>query len=311
LEEDEPAIIGFMVEYFYKGDVSVDATVGTSQNPIDLGSTPRNSSPAPSAQDLQQHSDLGRISYPDNPLVNSAWLSRANAAQNPVQNSTPSFPFGYTNSNQGVQHSSSSVSVTSYLPARRPVSGLFNYQNDHTDLMERRIFAGPSSSPIAPAVNAQNLVTLASIYVVAEKYDVQPLKLLTQTKYEAIVSKAWNTEHFVRSLEVIYDGTQEMSEPDSLRDLAIKTAAMHAKELMIREDFMNLCKDRGDFATDVLQASLVQTQAAATAASRPGGSGVPRCSRNSSHPVYIHTPRTYGPPMALRYKCAVCNNFID
>jgi hypothetical protein len=341
LEEDEPTIIGYMLEYFYKGDVNIDATIGTSQNPIDLESKSQNSNPAPTVRGRQQSSDSGRISFPaNNPSSNSGWFPQP--LQSPVNNSTQSLPFGYTNSNQAVNSSFSSVSftstnpITSYHPARNAVTGLFSIQDNQYEIsmetrilprdrpspasMETRLFPrkrpgspsiSPTVNPAVPTVNPQNLVTLAAIYVVAEKYDVQPLKLLAQTKYEAILTKAWNTEHFVKSLEVIYDGTPEMSEPDSLRDLAIKTAATHATELMARGDFKDLCKDRGDLTTEVLQAFLLQSQAAVADAARSGGSGIPRCRNNISHPVYINTPRTYGPPVAVRYKCAVCNSFLD
>jgi hypothetical protein len=266
-----------MLEYLYTGNVSIDSTAGSSENPIDLEPVPQGANAVPSSYHGIQR-----------PAVSS--------------NPAPQLPFGYSplvTSNQGANFSSFSSSGSFYPPT--------TFTTSFSNLRGNETFLDVPPSPVTPPVNPQNLVTLAAIYCTAEKYDVQPLKVLAKGKYESILSSGWNTEYFVDSLKLIYDGTPEMSEPDSLRDLAIKTAATHAKELMDRGEFLSLCKERGDFATDVLKASLQQTSTSDT-----GGSGIPRCRVNSNHAIHVvQASRSFNGQITQRYKCAVCNTFID
>jgi hypothetical protein len=75
---------------------------------------------------------------------------------------------------------------------------------------------------------------------------------------------------------------------------------------------MDLCKERGDFATDVFKASLQQGQTAAADPMGTAGSGIPMCRNDNSHAVYgLWASRTYGGPIMQRYKCTVCNSFVD
>jgi hypothetical protein len=305
LEEDDPHVIGFMLEYFYKGDLSIEANIGTSENPIDLESTPQLPAPPPllppSVQVSLMETRMFPRQYPGGPLLSQGQMNNPvnpaiNLINNSINGSAASLPFGYQPIGQSIQRS--------YAIIPQPSFGPSGFTHPFVDTLP--------PPPITPPVDPQNLVTLAAIYVVAEKYDVQPLKVLAKIKYESILPTAWNTKHFVESLELIYDGLPEMTEPDSLRDLAIKTAAAHAKELMNREEFMDLCKERGDFATDVFKASLQQNQTSAADTAGAGPSGLPRCRNDSGHMIYgLGASRTYGGPMMQRYKCAVCNAFVD
>jgi hypothetical protein len=261
-----------MLEYFYTGNISIDATAGSSENPIDLESAPQ-SSTAGAGSHMIYPAHTSPFSY--SPLVNST---------------------------QGLNLSSFNFGYASLPPLPPPLNipslPTFSFPGNET-------LPDVSQSPITPPVNSQNLVTLAAIYVCAEKWDIQPLKTLAKEKYGSILSSAWNTEHFVHSLKLIYDGTPDTSEPDGLRELAIKAAATHAKELLDRGEFLNLCKERGDLATDVLKASLHQT-------SEDGGSGIPRCRVNSNHAIHVvQGTRTFNSQASQRYKCAVCSIFID
>jgi hypothetical protein len=292
-----------MLEYFYKGDISLDANDGLCDNPIDLETVPPSSSSPSLPQNNQQYTQAGTqftgliMGFGHTPVQTSV-----QNMQTQVQMVPPYAPVGYW-------PPSIPPLPTIIYPTPRPgpgVSNLFDFSN------EQPVIDTPQT-PATPPVNPENLLTLAAIYIVADKYDVQPLKVLAKTKYESILATAWNTKQFVESLEMIYDGLPEMSEPDMLRDLAIKTAATHAKELMDREEFMTLFQERGDFATDVFKASLHQNQSQAGTSMPDVGSGIPRCWINNSHAVNaMYAPRTYpGQHPVLRYKCAVCNLFID
>jgi hypothetical protein len=99
------------------------------------------------------------------------------------------------------------------------------------------------------------LLNNALAFVLGDKYDVSGFKNLAKVKYEAALPDYWNSASFVASLKLLYEAT-----PDSernLKDIAIKTAGEHAKELMDRGEFRALCKANGEIAFDVLAASLV------------------------------------------------------
>jgi hypothetical protein len=215
-----------MLEYFYKGNITLEATEVSSEKPVDLESAPRSSTEEPGLRER------------GHPIRGHGYHA-----------STSSIPFSYStrgNSMQGASlGSAGSGSGSGYgLPLSNSLGSFGNFSASTF-----------YNAPVSP----QNLVTLAEIYIIAEKYDVQPLKILVKEKYESLLSSGWNTEYFVDSLQLIYDGTPDMSEPDALRELAIKTAAAHAKELFDRSEFLDLCKERGDLLTDVFKASLLQT----------------------------------------------------
>jgi hypothetical protein len=66
----------------------------------------------------------------------------------------------------------------------------------------------------------------------------------------------WNSAPFVASLKLVYEETLENDRP--LKDLAVKTAAKHAKELTDRGEFASLCKENAEITFDVLKASLIR-----------------------------------------------------
>jgi hypothetical protein len=92
------------------------------------------------------------------------------------------------------------------------------------------------------------------MYIIADKYDISPLKTLAKIKYEAIASKEWNTPGFSTSLQLVYEETVETDR--MLKDVAIVIAGKHAKELLDRGEFNDLCKMNGNVAYDVLKASV-------------------------------------------------------
>jgi len=59
----------------------------------------------------------------------------------------------------------------------------------------------------------------------------------------------------VQSIELIFDGTPDISEGDSLRNIAVEAASKYAKQLLDRGEFVQMCLERGDIATSILQAS--------------------------------------------------------
>lgn len=261
-----------MLEYFYTGNVSIDCTAGTAtQNSIDLESGTNQSQRQSGTEQPTSSSSFGYLNAPAVGTF-SSFNSSYNAPFMPGPSPPPSF----------------APRISSFMS------------------LPSETFLDVPATPVIPPANPQNLVTLSAIYVTAEKYDVQPLKTLAKDKFEAILATGWNSEHFVDSLKLIYDGTPDTAEPDSLRELAINTAAIHAKELMDRGEFLSLCKERGDIATDILRASVHQPAAETNASPRPV------CRVNASHMIYVvQSARSYNGAPSQRFKCAVCHVFID
>ncbi|EHK99475.1 hypothetical protein M7I_4632 [Glarea lozoyensis 74030] len=99
------------------------------------------------------------------------------------------------------------------------------------------------------------LLNNALAFVLGDKYDVSGFKNLAKAKYEAALPDYWNSASFVDSLKLLYEASPD-SERD-LRDIAVKAAGNHARELMDHGEFCALCKANAEIAFDVLAASLV------------------------------------------------------
>lgn len=102
-------------------------------------------------------------------------------------------------------------------------------------------------------LQAEDMVKHAKVYIVAEKFDIQPLKTLARQKYSSVANNYWNSCCFVQSIELIFDGTPDISEGDSLRKAVLEVASRYMKQLLIREDFAQMCQERGDIGFSILQ----------------------------------------------------------
>jgi ribosomal protein S27AE len=98
------------------------------------------------------------------------------------------------------------------------------------------------------------LVTAVKVYIIADKYDIPPLKLLSATKYRALLPLHWNSNSFTESLQIIFNGTTENDR--LLKDVAVNFAGRKSKELMDRGEFVSLLKGDGEMAVEILKASL-------------------------------------------------------
>jgi len=119
--------------------------------------------------------------------------------------------------------------------------------------------SGNVSANITPLAHYEKaLIENIKVYILAEKYDINPLRFFAKQKYQELVSKCWNGPAFIESLRLLYDGTPEpiFSKTTSIRYVGIKEAGEHAKVLLDHEDFLALCRERGDICTDILRASL-------------------------------------------------------
>ncbi|QSZ32630.1 hypothetical protein DSL72_002209 [Monilinia vaccinii-corymbosi] len=102
----------------------------------------------------------------------------------------------------------------------------------------------------------EDLIKHAKIYIIAEKYDIQTLKNFAGRRYSCTLCTCWNSSFFVKSIELVFDSTPDISGGDSLRNTIMEAASIHAGELLDRTDFLQLCQERGDIATAILQARV-------------------------------------------------------
>jgi hypothetical protein len=139
------------------------------------------------------------------------------------------------------------------------------------------------------------LLTNAQVFIIADKYDIQGLKMLAKVKYEEVIPQNWNSASFVASLKLLYEETLESDR--LLKDVAIKTAGEHVNELMDRGEFAVLYKENGELAFDVLKASLVD----------PPGLRCPSCGLSKVQGyVHVNTPQGYG---TYRWRCSMGHYF--
>lgn len=160
------------------------------------------------------------------------------------------------------------------------------------------------SSSASVSDSTDPLITLSLLYVIAEKYDIEPLKKVSKDKYETIVHSSWNNPHFVDSLRLIYDGTPETKRPDAFRSLVIATAAKNVSALLDRGEFTALLNERGDIATAILRESTEQSKVPATK----------KCTKNALHALHAtHSPLfgSVSKNAPLLYKCVICELYIE
>ncbi|THV46207.1 hypothetical protein BGAL_0406g00070 [Botrytis galanthina] len=128
--------------------------------------------------------------------------------------------------------------------------GKFNWSG-RGGLFGRSATYGQSSENIE--LQAKDLIKHAKVYIMAEKYDIQPLKTLARQRYSFVADNYWNSCCFVQSIELIFDGTPDISEGDDLRKAVLEVASRYMKRLLAREDFAQMCQERGDIGFAILQ----------------------------------------------------------
>ncbi len=118
----------------------------------------------------------------------------------------------------------------------------------------------PAASTPLTGINtptyAKELPRLARLYITAEKYNIQPLKDQVRTKFRDTLPETSLSSYFIESLEIIFDAIPQTCPPDPLRAIALKAAGQNARFLFANQEFVFLCKDNGEFATQILQVSL-------------------------------------------------------
>lgn len=175
----------------------------------------------------------------------------------------------------------------------------FLYTHDYDD--------GRSNDSATPQLSSA-LSTNVKVYVMGDRYDIQPLKALATKKYEEVAEETWDTQYFPASLRLLYE--QTLDSDRLLKETALKVAAFHAKDLLNRGEFVALCKESGDIAIDVLKFAIMSEPKPCPPC--PGaycGSGnVHVRANNNPHKVAGNSFRPGSSATNARFYCASCSH---
>jgi hypothetical protein len=102
------------------------------------------------------------------------------------------------------------------------------------------------------SIMGRELLPHTDVYMLAEEKDVPTPKRLASQKYEAALARGWNSAEFITKLRHIHEGTPENNR--LLWNLAVAFASKTVKELLKREDFVALCKEKAEIGFEILKA---------------------------------------------------------
>ncbi|CZR56340.1 uncharacterized protein PAC_06228 [Phialocephala subalpina] len=283
LEDDDPRIVQLMLEYMYKGNLNIQIPIARMSPPahtVEGNASQYGFPPAQQSTVLQPLS--GTTTFPNLMAYQMRINNPSNIYSNPSSMTSVYQPYSYmaypppytsastmmmyptpVNAISSSHTGSATVGLVQPNAANNalgsPSNPIVVGNTSLNDISNGNVRLGPASSPAAqPSTDdlSRGLITAAEVYILADKYDVQGLKVLACDKYKALCEYYWNNEHFIESLSIIFDNTPDTNETDILRVVTLDTASLHTKELLRKETFQELCQCRGDIATAVLMASV-------------------------------------------------------
>ncbi|KAJ9654151.1 hypothetical protein H2198_006770 [Neophaeococcomyces mojaviensis] len=96
----------------------------------------------------------------------------------------------------------------------------------------------------------ERLTVNAKMYALADKFDIQDLKLLARDKFESATTQDWESMAFVRAAKLVFESTPLSDH--GLRDIVIKTIIAH-RELINYKETTQLLDSGNGIAWMVLQ----------------------------------------------------------
>ncbi len=101
-------------------------------------------------------------------------------------------------------------------------------------------------------IEATPLTFHATMYSMAEKYEIRALKLLAKEKFERALkhTRNWSYDGLFDAIPLIYSATPEQDR--GLRDLVVAAANANARTLKHNEEFQEVLKEVNDFTLDLL-----------------------------------------------------------
>ncbi|KAB8292166.1 hypothetical protein EYC80_007909 [Monilinia laxa] len=174
---------------------------------------------------------------------------------------------------------------------RESITGILDLEDDDPNTVARMInflytqdYDDTTTSEESQIEPHGPLLVNTMLYILADKYDIPPLKTLATKKFERALRTDWNSPSFTASLNLLYE---QLPESDTcLTSRALRAACLHARDLKDREDFTALCRSNPDIAYDLF----------ATMASEP----VALTSMKLPEPFQSHKPVVYHHFKALK-----------
>ncbi|PQE08263.1 NFX1-type zinc finger-containing 1 protein [Rutstroemia sp. NJR-2017a BVV2] len=244
LEEDDPEIVELMINFLYNGNYVLPSTL-----------TAKSGNETAAQSSVHLATPASGNTTPKSPIFGAAVTGQqatatTNANANANTTSIPLFgvPLAYAHPPSASPPAQSTATLGSFSFSRnnnaRPGQSFITSKT-------KKVF---NMYTHHPELCGEHLIKNAKVYIIADKYDIQPLKKLACDKYTDMLSTSWNSIEFVQTIELIFDGTPDkLLQMDSIRQAAIEAAAKHSRELLDRGEFVALCQERGDIATAILQ----------------------------------------------------------
>ncbi|KAE8446178.1 hypothetical protein EG329_012403 [Mollisiaceae sp. DMI_Dod_QoI] len=239
LEDDDPHIVQLMLEYFYKGSLDIEVLAEDTSPTTQSNETSHSDTQYNLYQSRQQY-QLGLQPLALAGGIAPAWHNTP--AMYPIYPNFASMGMVYQT---GMNNSASAYANANFVA------------NSNSSIVYPDSQQASAVSVETTANNlSKNLITSAEVYILADRLDVHPLKVLACDKYKALSNSCWNSEHFIESLSTIFDNTPDTNEKDMLRVAALSAVVAHAKDLLANESFQELCQCRGDITIAVLMATV-------------------------------------------------------
>lgn len=95
-----------------------------------------------------------------------------------------------------------------------------------------------------------DMIFHATVYQVADKYDIPTLKQLSSEKFNASIGDGWQSDDFPSVVKIIYETTPLADR--GLRDLAIEVTRKNIDKLLVQENFTSMLREVADFSADLI-----------------------------------------------------------
>ncbi|KAI9744176.1 MAG: hypothetical protein M1818_002328 [Claussenomyces sp. TS43310] len=106
----------------------------------------------------------------------------------------------------------------------------------------------------AADISPHALLINIKVYIIADMYDIPPLKDLASSKYAEIADGLWAEDAFTSSARLLYENT--MASDHQLRDLVAQISQQHIVTLIEKKEFIDLLVSEGNLAVDILKSVL-------------------------------------------------------
>ena len=145
--------------------------------------------------------------------------------------------------------------MSSLKTIKEGVSGEINLQEDDPDMVDKMLCFLYTSDYQDDAGGCRPLLVDAKMYAIGDKYRINALKSLANTKFSDALDAGWDIVSFPEVIETVYTTTPASDR--GLRDCVAPVLLEHKEELHGHEGFVSLIKNNlsdGEFAMDVIHA---------------------------------------------------------